>query len=108
MNQLTGLNVLAAGTVDEGGLQGVIQEWGGAIKTWTSIIVGVVGMIFATINLIKAIVAFRGNNNSEGVKHLIALAIVIILTIAGIGGIFAIVDAANPVSEDSGVTDYLN
>ena len=95
-------------SVDSSGLSDFIAQWGDAIKTWGTTIIGIVALIFVVKLLISAVVAFSNKNMSEGVKEIIKIAIVIIIAIAGVGGLFAVVDAINPVTADGGVTDYLS
>lgn len=100
--------IMAQGNIDQGGLQGLLEEFGDAIKLWGGFAIGAVAAVFATIALIKAISAFTGKQMSEGVKHVIRLVIIVALAVMGIGGLFAIVESASPAAENSGVTDYLN
>lgn len=99
--------VMAQGNVNSGGLEGLIAESGDAIKTWGTAIIGVVALVFAVICLVKAITAFSNKNMSDGIKEVIKLAIIIILAIAGVSGLFALVESVNPVSQTGGVTEYL-
>lgn len=100
--------VLASGNINSGGLEGLIQESGDAIKTWGTAIIGVVAVIFVAVSLVKAITAFSNKNMSDGVKEVIKIVIILILAILGIGGLFTLVDNINPVQNGTGVTDYLN
>lgn len=98
--------ILAQG-VNEGPLEGFIREWGGAIRTWLSVILGIAGLIFIVMNLVKGAKAFSDDDKEGGVKHMALAAIVTIITLLGIGGLFAIIDAINPVDQEQGVTDFL-
>ena len=100
--------ILAQGDIDSQGLSGLIAESGDAIKTWGTTIIGIVALIFVTISLVKAITAFSNKNMSDGVKEVIKIAIIIILAIMGVGGLFALVNSINPVNHHGGVTDYLS
>lgn len=99
--------ILAQSNVDSSGLKGLIEESGDAFKTWGTIIISVVALIFVTISLVKAITAFSNKNMSDGVKEVIKIVIILILAILGVGGLFTVVDNINPVQNGTGVTDYL-
>lgn len=100
--------ILAAGSnIDSGGLEGLIEESGDAIKTWGGIIIGVVATIFVIARAVAAITAFSNKNMSDGVKEVVKAVIIVIIAIMGIGGLFTLVDSINPVQNGTGVTSYL-
>lgn len=99
---------LAATNLDSSGLESLVGNFGDLIKTVGAIVIGVVaaGILFLKTGP-KMITAFSKDRMSEGAKELGKSAIIVIIAIGGIAGLFAIIDSINPVQEESGVTEYL-
>ena len=94
--------------LDGSGLNSLGDQVGRIIKTFGAIIVGIVGAVFGIKSLGAAIQAFSHKQMKEGAGQLGRLAIVLILTIVGIGGVFQIADAINPAQGgNNGVTEYV-
>lgn len=94
--------------LDGSGLNSLGDQVGRIIKTFGSLLVGLVGAIFGIKSLGSSIQAFSSKQMQEGAKHLGRVAIVLILTIVGIGGVFQIADAINPAQGgNNGVTEYV-
>lgn len=94
--------------LDGSGLNSLGDQVGRIIKTFGTLIVGIVAAIFGVRSLASSISAFSSKQMQEGAKHLGRLAIVLVLAIVGIGGVFQIADAVNPATGgNNGVTEYV-
>lgn len=99
--------VIMAQFVDTGGLEGLIDEFGGAIQLVGTIIIGVVAAVFAFPPLIRGLKNVGGKKMNEGIADIGKAALVIIIAMIGVGGLFAVVESINPAESQSGVTEYL-
>ena len=98
--------ILAQANVDPGGAENFIRQWGDALQLWIGVIVGIVGLIFAGILIIKGLKALGDKRANEAVKMFVYAGLVVLFAVVGIGGIYAIIEAIKPV-DGNGVTDFL-
>lgn len=107
MDTINSAIILAqGGNVDSGGLEDFIRQWGDALQLWLSVIIGIAGLIFASILIIKGLAALQKKQTNDAVKFFVFGALVVLVTVIGVGGIYGIVEAIKPV-DGNGVTDYM-
>lgn len=101
-NATNAMYMAQGASVNSSPLQGFIQQWGDAIKTWGTIIIGIIALIAVASLIIKAMNAFRSHKMNDGIMNCVYIVIVVILAIFGIGGLFALVNSLNPVDGQKG------
>ena len=94
------------GNVDSSGLENWIRQWGDAIQLWLSVIIGIAGALFAGILIVKGLNELKKKRTNDAVQMFVFAALVVLMAVVGIGGIYAIVEAIKPV-DGNGVTDFL-
>lgn len=94
------------GNVDSSGLENWIRQWGDALQLWLSVIIGIAGLLFSGILIVKGLNELKNKRTNDAVKLFVFAALVVLMAVVGIGGIYAIVDAIKPV-DGNGVTDFL-
>lgn len=97
----------SSGLINSNGLEDLFSDVGSTVKTLTVLVLGIVAAITVIVSLIKSVSAFSRKDMGDGVKHLGFAALGIIVAILGTAGMFALVDAVNPVEQTGGMTDFL-
>lgn len=93
------------GNVDSSGLENWIRQWGDAIQLWLGVIIGIAGLIFSGTLIVKGLNELKNKRTNDAVKLFVFAALVVLMAVVGIGGIYAIVEAIKPV-DGNGVTDF--
>lgn len=107
METLNTVMIMAqGGNVDSSGLEDWIRQWGDSLQTWLSVIIGIAGLLFSGILVIKGLNELGKKRANDAVKMFVFAALVVLMAIIGIGGIYAIIETIKPV-DGNGVTDYL-
>lgn len=94
------------GNVDSSGLEDFIRQWGDSIQLWGGVVVGIAGLIFAMILLVKGLSALGKKQTNDAVKFFVFAALVVLMAIVGVGGLYGIVESIKPV-DGNGVTDFM-
>lgn len=102
----TAIIMAQGGNVDSGGFKNWIGQWGDALQTWIGVIVGIVALLFAGINIMKALKDLNNKKQNDAVKHFVYAGIIVLVAIIGVGGLYGIIETIKPV-DGNGVTDYL-
>ena len=97
----------SSGLINSNGLEDLFSDVGSTVKTLTVFVLGIVAAVTVIVSLTKAVTAFSRKDMGDGVKHLGFAALGIIVAILGTTGMFALVDAVNPVEHSGGMTDFL-
>lgn len=97
----------SSGLINSNGLEDLFSDVGSTVKTLTVFVLGIVAAVTVIVSLTKAVTAFSRKDMGDGVKHLGFAALGIIVAILGTTGMFALVDAVNPVEQSGGMTDFL-
>jgi|SRR5699024_1753474 len=97
----------SSGLINSNGLEDLFSDVGSTVKTLTAFVLGIIAAITVVVSLAKSASAFSRKDMGDGVKHLGFAALGIIVAILGTTGMFALVDAINPVEQTGGMTDFL-